>query len=74
MRPGLLNEVGGSLTFFSPKVAGLFFMFLFPNFAFDSGFFFFEIGAGKDSSSNKFETSSGENFLACIFWSFLARA
>ncbi len=41
MRPGLLNKVGGNLTFFSPKVAGLFLMFRFPNFALDSGFFLF---------------------------------
>ncbi len=62
MRPGLLNEVGGNLTFFSPKVAGLFLMFRFPNFALDSGFFFLAVGAGSDSNSNKFWTSSGEIF------------
>jgi hypothetical protein len=52
--PGLQNEVGGSFTFFLPKVAGLFLIFLFPVFALLSGFFFWEVGAGSDSNSNKF--------------------
>ncbi len=54
IKPGLRKEVGGSFTFFSPKVAGLFFMFCFPVLALLSAFFFFGNGAGKDSNSNKF--------------------
>ncbi len=54
INPGLRKEVGGNFTFFSPRVAGLFFMFPFPVFALLSGFFFFGNRAGKDSNSNKF--------------------
>ena len=54
INPGRLNDVGGNLTFFSPKVAGLFLILRLPNFALLSGFFFCEEGAGKDSNSNKF--------------------
>ncbi len=54
IKPGRLNDVGGSLTFFSPKVAGLFLMLRLPNFALLSGFFFCDEGAGNDSNSNKF--------------------
>ena len=54
IKPGRRNDVGGSLTFISPKVAGLFIILRLPNYALLSGFFLCEGGAGKDSSSNKF--------------------
>ncbi len=54
IKPGLLNDVGGSFTFFSPKVAGLFLILRLPNFALLSVFFFCEEGAGNDSNYNKF--------------------
>ena len=65
-KPGLRKEVGGSLTFFSPSVAGVFFIILFPNLAFDSLFLFvFGDGAGRDSNSKRFLTSSDEKRFPC---------
>ncbi len=58
--------MGGSLTFFSPSVTGVFFKILLPNLAFDSFFLFaFGDGAGRDSNSNKFLTSFEENRFPC---------
>ena len=61
--PGLRKDVGGNLTFFFPKVVGVFLICLCPNFALLSDGFFFLFGPGSESNSNKQATSSGVKTL-----------
>ena len=56
--PGLNLVVGGSFTFLVPTVCGVFLIFLFPVFAFDSCFCFFLGGPGRESNSSRQATSS----------------
>ena len=62
MAPLRRSVVGGTFIFLSPKVFGVSFMLRTPVFDFDSFFFSFVFGEGKDSSSNRVATSCGENF------------
>ena len=55
--------MGGSFTFLSPIVLGVFLIILVPSFDLDSGFFFLEGGPGRESISKRQATSSGVNFF-----------